>query len=230
MITKAEMQKINALYQRMSPEQETQFLKNHELFYASCLSPFLEDEEDDDELYFEQLLIENPDHKDIEKFIDKVQERLNREDYRLVLDINELAQGSRYVTSFSFMKVLDKANFGKFLVLADVDNEEKDIEIYKDKVKKDYDATATYNMDITICKTLLPKMLEHFRKTTMSHPGDITEEQWDKILLKLVWFCEEIIYSHDQFSDKYQTHIEEYNKKYNECKELMGKYFDDLWS
>ena len=223
MLTTKEIQTLNELYQKMSSEQETKFLKTHNLFYASFLSPFTIDEEDE-ETYFDKLLVENPDHEDIDKFINRLQERIENDQHYIVINASDIKQGYRHVTDYSWMKVIDQADFGKFLILSATD---KSTDYYREKVKNNFEITETYNFDMTICKALLPKMLKAFKDTTVSYPPDITEEEWDKILLKLIWFCEEIVYTHDQMLiDKF----DDYNKKYNECKELMGKYFDHLWS
>lgn len=69
----------------------------------------------------------------------------------------------------------------------------------------------------------------------MGHPGDITEEDWEKYLDAMVFTFHEVVFQnetlcdYDEDEEDYQKKCEEYWKKYNEGKRLFGKYFLDLW-
>lgn len=60
----------------------------------------------------------------------------------------------------------------------------------------------------------------------MGHPGDTTEEDWEKYLNDMIFTFHEIVYQNKNLQ-KYDE--EEYWKRYNEGKKFFSKYFLDLW-
>lgn len=223
----SDLKLLYQLYDNLSGEEEVKFLKTHNLFHASFLSPFpfdMTDEEEKEEMLYDELVSTNPLDERINDFINRIDNRIKKEKHRIVLKCDDL--DTRYLSDQSFMTVLDKTNYGDFLILAKDVNEEHNIELFKERVKKGFDASDLYSLDYTIAETLLPKMIEQFRDTTHSYPSDITYEEWKEILTKLIWFFNEILNNYDTEDSKQDS---EYHKHLDECTELFIKYFTSLW-
>lgn len=81
-----------------------------------------------------------------------------------------------------------------------------------------------WNLDITICKFVLPRIKE-FRKDVISYPSDITYEKWLAILDEMIYALD--VYVNALWDIKYNS--KEW-KRYENGMKLFHKYFDHLWS
>jgi hypothetical protein len=233
MLNDSELKTFYCLFNKMNGAQINDFLKTKGLFYASFLDPSLaalnENCEDDSDLEISDYIEKCTDVNDevIQKYLKQVENNLNQNDTVIVIKPTDITENERHLSEINNVyKVIDNNNFEQLLLISN-SNVKKNIELYKEKMKKTYCASDLYNMDSTISKMLLPKMLEQFRKNTHGYPCNLTEKEWDKILLKLIWFFNEII-----TNQGYGCSCEEsqkYNNKIIECQNLLGKYFLDLW-
>ena len=129
---------------------------------------------------------------------------------------------------------------------------------YDRKVKIRIDEYDTWNMDKTLAMIIVP-MLIQLKKTTHGYPPDLTEEEWNKILDKMIWSFREIL--EDDWESKYiynygKYHFEErepingekmsemvwdvepvidiegirlHSERIDEGLMLFGKYYKNLW-
>ena len=90
------------------------------------------------------------------------------------------------------------------------------------KKSKDEDL---WNLDITIAKLVLPKLIR-FREKTCSFPANLSKfEEWHKILNKM-------IYSFSMIKDRFKKKAFYSNKeikKIDQGLKLFVKYYHDLW-
>ena len=85
------------------------------------------------------------------------------------------------------------------------------------RLDRGFDNSELWNLDCTILKFVLPR-LKAFRETTCGHPGDITEEEWDEMLGKMIKSIEDIL----------DDNIPDTEKNY-EGFELFKERFFSLW-
>jgi hypothetical protein len=223
----SDLKLLYQLYDNLSGEEEVQFLKTHNLFHASFLSPFpldMTDKEEQEEILYDELVSTNPLDERINDFINRIDKRIKKEKHRIVLKCDDL--DTRYLSDQSFMTVLDETNYGDFLILAKDGSEERNLKLFKERVKNGFDASDLYSLDYTIAKTLLPKMIEKFRDTTHSYPSNISYEEWKEILTKLIWFFNEVLNNYNTPDSEKDS---EYNKHLDECTKLFVEYFTTLW-
>lgn len=114
------------------------------------------------------------------------------------------------------MEKVDPINIPNVNFSIGIENEEK-AEIYKkQRLERGFDDTETWNLDSTISSFIVPR-LRRFKEVNLCYPVELTEEEWDKILDKMITFFE---------------HNKEVNLEENPCPEgfdLFHKYFFDLW-
>lgn len=177
----------------------------------------------------------DPHDATIQKYLDIIKEKVERCDTVLVVPISNLIKDERYIYQRQDVyKIIDRTNLNEALVVVKEIESERNINLYKEKVKKMFCASDLYNMDTSISITLLPKMIEQFRDTTHGYPIGLTAKRWDKILLKLIWFFNETLTRHEreelnQHYGQNSTKVKAYNNKIVECQRLLSKYFLDLW-
>lgn len=98
----------------------------------------------------------------------------------------------------------------------------------------------TYSLFHPIAIFTLPR-LKRFRELTTSYSGNVSFEDWQKILDKMIFaftysLYEELISTDDERAKelekellKFETSKEEWCRFCNEGYELFGKYFANLW-
>lgn len=103
-----------------------------------------------------------------------------------------------------------------------------DFRLWKRKVKffwqrltRGWDDSVTWNLDWQIATFVLPR-LRRFREVTIAYPPEITFEEWQSIIDKMIFALE----WHSK--DTIDRDIEDYSKV-QEGMELFGKYFGGLW-
>jgi hypothetical protein len=85
-----------------------------------------------------------------------------------------------------------------------------------------WDDRDTWSLDWTIAKFVLPR-LRRFREVSNGYPADMTKEEWDTILNRM-------IYALEVCSDDSEW-LEEYVNwdRVNQGLQEFGKYFRNLW-
>ncbi len=168
----------------------------------------------------------------VQKYLEQVENDLKGNRIVVVIKPTDITKNDRQLNSLnSVYKIIDSNNFEGTL-LVNKNDVEGNIKLYKEKHEKGYCASDLYNMQCTIAKMLLPKMLKEFKTNIHSYPIGLTPEEWDKILLKMIWFLEETLTekeSNNLLANYNKESLEKYKQKITECQTLFGKYFLDLW-
>lgn len=81
------------------------------------------------------------------------------------------------------------------------------------RISQGFDETECWNLDSTICQFIYPRLI-YFRENHCGCPQELTDQEWNDILDKMILFCEK--YPEDDDYDQ-------------EGMQLMWKYFNDLW-
>lgn len=237
MLTKEELSKLYELYSKMNDVQQADFYKHFGLAYISLLDPLHKVECEHEDFYeykFDYTRIFSNHHtKDFfDKYAKKIQHQLKRENLYAVIQLDDIAK-FRYCPDNNIYTVLDSTDFNGLLVLAKKVSKERSIRLYKERVKKNFDASDTYNVDRTIAISILPNVLEHFQTIVKSCPTDVDNvEEWKSILTKIIWFLNETINSTDRDKIDFisgRAKLKQYNEYMQEAKQLFVDYFDCLW-
>jgi hypothetical protein len=88
--------------------------------------------------------------------------------------------------------------------------------------QRGWDDSDTWSLDHSVAKLILPR-LKRFREVTIGYPGQMSEQEWDAILLKMI-AAFEFAASEERWSashTEYQKHQEGIN--------LFAEYFWHLW-
>lgn len=96
------------------------------------------------------------------------------------------------------------------------------IKFFFQRLIRGWDDSETWSLDITIANFVLPRLIR-FKELKQGHPPNITNDEWDEILDKII-LSFEYHASHSKFIIKLQD--------YPEPKEgmiLFGQYFIYLW-
>src|SRR5574344_383726 len=236
MLTETQEKQLYDLYNKMDDTQLNNFLQTKGLFSAPFLDPSLwetEDDINDDNislgLYKE--LEKGTDYKDekIQKYINQINNELTN-DKVILFNASVFKNGNRFLNSTSIYKILDSTDFDKFLILANPYTTEKEIQLYKDKIKDGFNVTDLYDFQYTISKMLLPKMLAKFKDNLHGYPNGLTEDEWNKILLELIWYLREITDEDAGMAlQDSEKELKKYQKRILKDDALFGKYFRDLW-
>jgi hypothetical protein len=100
-------------------------------------------------------------------------------------------------------------------------SDEKREEIFrKQRLERGFDDSETWNFYITISKFILPR-LKVFKETTIAHPPELTSDQWNIILDKMIRTFE--IAADSDFMEEDES--EEFREGFN----LFSEYFFALW-
>ena len=91
-------------------------------------------------------------------------------------------------------------------------------------IKVQIDRWDWYNVDHTLALIISP-MLKQFKESNASYPGCLTSDQWNEILDKIIWSMDQIVED-----DIHLSSGKEYIDKVQEGCELLGKWFQNLWS
>ena len=77
-----------------------------------------------------------------------------------------------------------------------------------------------WSVDYTIAKVAHPLLIE-FRKNPCGHPAEMTSEEWDGILDKMIRSMNSLVD---------QSFYDSVDDEFQEGFELFGKYFTHLWT
>lgn len=83
--------------------------------------------------------------------------------------------------------------------------------------EKGFEPTETWNLDITLSKWIIPR-LEYFIEVHDGHPVDLTEEEWNNILNKMLDAFKQASYDVDENTEVVEEGLN-----------LFAKYFGHLW-
>lgn len=95
-------------------------------------------------------------------------------------------------------------------------NDPRQEEWERQRKERGFDDTETWNLDCAITLFITPR-LERFKELNCCHPSEMTAEQWDEILQKMI----------NGFKT-YSSSIDE-TEEFTEAWELFTKYFRGLW-
>jgi len=96
----------------------------------------------------------------------------------------------------------------------------------KDEIAKDgFNYDDLYNLDCTICELIAPR-LKQFKAQSPGTPYDMTREEWEENLDKMIWAFENYQYDYWEKDEEQKTIIE---SKINEGLDLFRKHFQNLW-
>ncbi|MBQ2542914.1 MAG: hypothetical protein II554_06120 [Bacteroidales bacterium] len=88
----------------------------------------------------------------------------------------------------------------------------------KDEIAKDgFEYDDLYNLDCSICELIAPR-LKRFKELEPGCPCDMSFEEWQGILDKMIWSFE-----------NYRNSDEADENRVNEGLDLFHKYFQNLW-
>ena len=88
------------------------------------------------------------------------------------------------------------------------------------RITRGFDDRDLWNFDATILDFIEPR-LKVFKETLISYPPNLTEEEWNDIL-------EKILTSFVEYRN--MTNGDEYSKEKLSNSKLLLKYFDHLWN
>jgi len=95
------------------------------------------------------------------------------------------------------------------------------------KITRGFSDDECWNLDRSLAVWLLPRLKKLAQDSkVIGYPAELTEEKWDKILSKIIHSLE-IKTSDDGIPHNQLTPA---FKEYSEGIELLGKWFDALWT
>ena len=91
--------------------------------------------------------------------------------------------------------------------------------LHQQREERGFDDTELWNLDVTFCRFMLPR-LKAFKSVCLSHPSDITFDEWQKIL-------SDIIEGFEMHVDA-QNHIND-DTKFDTAMSLFCEFVNHLW-
>ena len=116
------------------------------------------------------------------------------------------------------MEKIDPINIPNVNFSIEVDHKEIAEDYKKQRLERGFDDTETWNLDMTISAFIVPR-LKRFKEVNDGCPPELTEEQWDEAIDKMIKFFE--------FNTDDSNFLE--NNPYQEGFDLFHKYFFYLW-
>lgn len=89
-----------------------------------------------------------------------------------------------------------------------------------------WDDSETWSLDYSLAKIIAPR-LKRFKEVKCCHPMELTQEEWDTILDKMIFAFEKL--GEDDYQWPYEEIPDEVGKAVEEGRELFHKYYHDLW-
>jgi hypothetical protein len=100
---------------------------------------------------------------------------------------------------------------------------------YRQRKKMGFDDRATWCLDHTLAEYILPR-LKRFREVTYGYPGNITMEEWQVILDKMIYSMQAIVDEWNNVTiDRTDKDFRKEEVKVHQGLCLFGKYFRHLW-
>lgn len=94
----------------------------------------------------------------------------------------------------------------------------------KQREERGWDDTEVWNLDYSISSFILPR-LKVFRKIHHGHPSNLSENEWEEYLDKMILAFELNLSYEDLASDD----LEEKESEIKEGLALFAEYFNQLW-
>lgn len=142
-------------------------------------------------------------------------------------DIIPLKEGDYLVDAVLYARLLEACSYNKDLdpynipnvnfTLIDREDDRWD-EYKKQRLERGFDNSETWSLDSTISKFIEPR-LRVFREIHGGYPGNMTEDEWDEILYKMIRAFEYI--------NKDETY--EHQDEVKEGLDLFREHFFGLW-
>lgn len=222
--------------QSLSDEELKSFLELNGLFhiYEAGVEHYLDSEESESDILYENLseIDSNKLKKVSERFIKYVKSELQPNTYYCINKKELMERRTLYLGQTKEMLEVDSISTGadKLLILVDKAEYQKLIDMYKEYKEKGYSKLDVWNPNYSICKAMLPKLLQEYSEQLHGTPKDLTMEQWRSIIMRMIWFCNEMVTNHDELLIAGDIKkMEEYNNYLSTSKDLFCKYFFDLW-
>lgn len=216
-------QELQKLYESLTYEQLEHFLTVNGLFVCSCVTPMYIKEQKTDELYDSVFDFSS---EELAELVEELKKKYEDTERYLVIPLKGDAINTRVVNVFGTYKAVANVGYGDGLILVNEEKEERALKLIQQQLKDGFNDSQLWDFDFSIAKSLLPKMLARFKDITHSHPMDLTEQEWDDILAKLIWYLDNIA---DEPGAPYKYESSKYKEDMEKCNELFAKYFRDLW-
>jgi hypothetical protein len=100
------------------------------------------------------------------------------------------------------------------------------IKFFVQRCVRGWDDSQTWNLDYELAKFIAPR-LKRFRELNVCHPMEMTSEEWDSTIDKMIFAFEKL--SDDDYKWSYDNNQEEIHKKVEEGRDLFHKYYYNLW-
>lgn len=114
-----------------------------------------------------------------------------------------------------------------FSLTNELNKDDKRQETFKQqRLERGFDDTETWNLDYTIASFILPR-LKRFKQVVNCYPDDITFEEWQNVLDKMIYAFELRVKEDDE-----SWTLEEEKANYKKIREglnLFTKYYFSLW-
>lgn len=119
-------------------------------------------------------------------------------------------------------------NFGFYAVSADDEQE-----YLLQRLQRGFDDTETWNLNSVIARFVLPR-LKRFKEVNSGYPMNMTYEEWNEIIDKMIWSFEHYDYDSETFDGVDYWHLteaqkEDIQKRHQEGLNLFGEYMGGLW-
>jgi hypothetical protein len=95
------------------------------------------------------------------------------------------------------------------------------------KLKYGFSNTELWNLDNTISKFVLPRLIRFKQVGSSSHPSELTPEEWEIILNKMINSFQLML--QDDFKYTERKEITARQNKINAGLKLFAKYYQNLW-
>lgn len=99
----------------------------------------------------------------------------------------------------------------------------RSIRFYYQRLTRGWSDQETWSLDVSLAKLILPR-LKRFREVSIVIPFNMTEQQWNDLLDKMI-YAFDIMASSDYFS----AFTDENNERCQEGLNLFAQYYRFLW-
>ena len=207
---------IYKLFENLEPHAKVRFMRRYGLFQANFLNPELEITTKN----IDRININDP---VIKKMIINLEHFVKN--HKRVIVINGECLHNRIVSTYNGLyDVVDSNDNNNLLVLTSVSSDkEEQLRQLKERKEQGFCEANLYAIDYELVRSVIPKLIEHYRKHTDHVPPNLTEGEWDLILRDITWLCNEYV---DNFKNNDGSN--EYLQRLQKAKEAFTTYFMEL--
>lgn len=105
-------------------------------------------------------------------------------------------------------------------------DDDREKKFSKQRIKRGFDDSETWSLYTTISKFILPR-LKRFKEINIAYPGNLTSEEWDNTLDKIIKAFEYL--SSEKYWDDLWSRNDDTHKMIEKGLKLFAKYFEALW-